>query len=74
MNHAHKQLKHSSHSQVSKITFSPHQFQCLHIQLQYSLEVKVLESEVGLHNTGGLHSGPQDILLSWDIGRTGYSV
>lgn len=39
-----------------------------------SLEVKVLESEVGLHNTGSLHPGPQDILLGWDIGRTGYSV
>lgn len=38
------------------------------------LEVKIFEGEVGLHNTSGLHSCPQDILLSGDVGRIGYSV
>lgn len=38
------------------------------------LKVKIFEGEVGLHNTSGLHSCSQDILLSGDVGRIGYSV
>ncbi len=29
----------------------------------YSLEVEVLEGEVDLHDSGGLHPGPEDVLL-----------
>lgn len=36
--------------------------------------MQVLECEVRLHNACGLDSGPQDILLSWDIGALGYPV
>ena len=39
-----------------------------------SLEVQVLESEVCLHNACGFNPGPQDILLSRDIGGLGYPV
>lgn len=41
---------------------------------KFSLEVQVLECEVRLHNACGLDSGPQDILLSWDVGGLGYPV
>lgn len=41
---------------------------------KFSLEVQVLECEVRLHNSRGLDSGPQDILLSWDVGGLGYPV
>lgn len=41
---------------------------------KHSLEVQVLEREVRLHNACGLHSGPQDILLSRDVGGLGYPV
>lgn len=40
----------------------------------HSLEVKVLEGEVSLHNSCSFHSGPQHILLSWNVGRLGYSI
>lgn len=39
-----------------------------------SLEVQVLEGEVRLHNAGGLHPGPQDVLLCGDVGGLGYPV
>lgn len=41
---------------------------------KFSLEVQVLECEVRLHNACGLDSGPQDILLSRDVGGLGYPV
>lgn len=41
---------------------------------KFSLEVEVLECEVRLHNACGFDSGPQDILLSWDVGGLGYPV
>lgn len=36
--------------------------------------MQVLECEVRLHNACGLDSGPQDILLSRDVGGLGYPV
>ena len=36
--------------------------------------MQVLEREVRLHNAGGFDSGPQDILLGWDVGGLGYPV
>lgn len=36
--------------------------------------MQVLECEVRLHNACGFDSGPQDILLSWDVGGLGYPV
>ena len=38
------------------------------------LEVQVLEREVCLHNACGFDSGPQHILLGWDVGGLGYPV
>lgn len=40
----------------------------------YSLEVQVLEGEVSFHNAGSLHPGPQNVLLSWNVGLLGYSI
>lgn len=42
--------------------------------IEFSLKVQVLECEVCLHNACGLDSGPQDILLSRDVGGLGYPV
>lgn len=36
--------------------------------------MKILEGEVGLNNTSGLHSGPEDILLRGDVTRDCYPV
>lgn len=36
--------------------------------------MQVLEGEVRLHDAGGFDSGPEDILLSRDVGRLGYPV
>lgn len=36
--------------------------------------MQVLECEVRLHDACGFDSGPQDILLSWDVGSLGYPV
>lgn len=36
--------------------------------------MQVLEGEVRLNDACGLHSGPQHILLGWDIGGLGYPV
>lgn len=44
------------------------------IRAKCLLEVKILEGEVGLNNTRGLHSGPEDILLSGDVIRDRYPV
>lgn len=41
---------------------------------KFSLEVQVLEREVRLHNACGFDSGPQDVLLGWDVGGLGYPV
>jgi len=41
---------------------------------EFSLEVQVLEREVGLHDAGGFDSSPQDILLGRDVGGLGYPV
>lgn len=41
---------------------------------KFSLEVQVLECEVRLHDACGFDSGPQDILLSWDVSSLGYPV
>lgn len=38
------------------------------------LEVQVLECEVGLHDAGGLHSGPQHVLLRGDVLALGYPL
>lgn len=36
--------------------------------------MQVLEGKVRLHDAGGLHPGPQDILLCGDVGGLGYPV
>lgn len=38
------------------------------------LEVQVLEGEMRFHDAGGLHSGPQHILLRGDVIRLGYPL
>lgn len=38
------------------------------------LEMEVLEGEVGLHDAGGLHPGPQHILLGGDVVGPGYPL
>lgn len=38
------------------------------------LEVQVLECEVCLHDAGGLHSGPQHVLLRGDVLALGYPL
>lgn len=42
--------------------------------VKFSLEVQVLEGEVRLHDACGLDPGPQDVLLSGDVGGLGYPV
>ena len=37
-----------------------------------SLEVEVLEGEVGFHDTRSLHTRPQHVLLGGDVVRLGY--
>lgn len=39
-----------------------------------SLEVKILESEVSLHDTSSFDSGSQHVLLGGDVGAAGYPV
>lgn len=39
----------------------------LHMLRMTLLKVQFLESEVSLHNAGGLDTGSQHILLSWDV-------
>lgn len=41
---------------------------------RHLLEVQVLEGEVSLHDARGFNSGPQNVLLSRNIGRLGYSI
>lgn len=36
--------------------------------------MQVLEGKVRLHDAGGLHPGPQNILLRWDVGGLRYPV
>lgn len=43
-------------------------------KVKSSLEVQVLECEMRLHDAGGLHSGPQHILLRGDVIRLGYPL
>ena len=38
------------------------------------LEVQVFEGEVGLHDAGGFHSGPQHVLLGGDVAALRYPV
>lgn len=38
------------------------------------LEVQVLECEMCLHDAGGLHSGPQHVLLCGDVLALGYPL
>ena len=38
------------------------------------LEVQVLEGEMCFHNAGGLHSGPQHVLLCGDVIWLGYPL
>jgi hypothetical protein len=38
-----------------------------HASRSYSLKMKIFEGKVGFHNPCGLHSGSEDILLSWDV-------
>lgn len=42
--------------------------------MKISLEVQFLEGKVRLYYACGFHSGPKDILLSWDVGGLGYPV
>lgn len=42
--------------------------------MSLSLEVEVLEGEVGLHDARGLHACPQHVLLRWDVVRLGYPL
>lgn len=39
-----------------------------------SLEVQVFEGEVSLHDARCFDSGPQDVLLGWDVVCLGYPV
>lgn len=48
---------------------SPQGHAALHL-----LEVEVLEGEVSFHDACSFNSGPQNILLSRNIGRLGYSI
>lgn len=43
-------------------------------EVKRSLEVQVLECEMRLHDAGGLHSGPQHVLLRGDVIRLGYPL
>lgn len=42
--------------------------------MKISLEVQFLEGKVCLYDACGFHSGPKDVLLSWDVGGLGYPV
>ncbi len=40
----------------------------------FSLEMQVFEGEMCLYDASGLHSGPQHVLLGWDVFYLAYPL